>query len=243
MLLDTIHSKIKVGEKLFALLIDPGKIDNKLISHIIKESNGLGTDLFLVGGSLIKESIDNTLLKIKSLTDIPVFLFPGNLMQVSNKADGILLLSLISGRNPELLIGNHVSAAFMLRNSGMEIIPTGYILIENGKSTSVSYMSNTIPIPVDKKDIATATAIAGELLGMKMIYLEAGSGALNPVNDEIIATVKKEINIPLLVGGGIKNADHVKYVCKAGADIIVVGNSIEKDQSILKPIIEAVHSF
>ncbi len=243
MLLELIQNKIKANKKLFALLIDPGKpVRNPMKKTIIKATE-YGADIVFVGGSLIYEQIDETIRLIKSSTDLPVFLFPGNLLQLSKDADGILLLSLISGRNPELLIGNHVSAAYLLKNSGIEIIPTGYIIIENGKSTSVSYMSQTTPIPADKPDIASATAIAGELLGLKMIYLEAGSGAEKPVNTTTINKVKQEINVPLIVGGGIKNINDINNICNAGADIVVVGNSIENDQSLLKPLIDAVHSF
>ena len=243
MLLELIQNKIKANKKLFALLIDPGKpVKNPMKKTIIKATE-YGADIVFVGGSLIYEQIDETIRLIKSSTDLPVFLFPGNLLQLSKDADGILLLSLISGRNPELLIGNHVSAAYLLKNSGIEIIPTGYIIIENGKSTSVSYMSQTTPIPADKPDIASATAIAGELLGLKMIYLEAGSGAEKPVNTTTINKVKQEINVPLIVGGGIKNINDINNICNAGADIVVVGNSIENDQSLLKPLIDAVHSF
>jgi putative glycerol-1-phosphate prenyltransferase len=152
---------------------------------------------------------------------------------VTHNADGILLLSLISGRNPEYLIGNHVQAAPMIKKAGLEVISTGYILVDSGISTSVSYMSNTAPIPYDKIDIAVATALAGEMLGLKMIYLEAGSGALHTVSPEMIYAVKNNVNIPLIVGGGIKNPEQLKLVLNAGADMIVIGTAAEKDHSII----------
>ena len=165
------------------------------------------------------------------------------MLQISNDADGILFLSLISGRNPEYLIGNHVVAAPLLKKSKLEILPTGYILIESGNLTSVEYISNTLPIPANKVDIAVATAIAGEMLGNKLIYLEAGSGAKYHVNKNIISKVKENINIPLIVGGGIKTNEEISEVCKAGADIVVIGTAIEKEPDLLKNFSEIVHSF
>lgn len=189
-----------------------------------------------MGVSLVSNPIAPFIQKIKENSEIPVLLFPGNLLQISNNADGILFLSLISGRNPDLLIGNHVASAPMIKSSGMEVISTGYILVENGKSTSVENISNTKPVPSDKPDIASATAIAGEMLGFKLIYLEAGSGAQHPVKTEMITRVKKNIKVPLVVGGGIRNSEDAKNILNAGADIIVIGNVIEKDTSFLKKI-------
>jgi putative glycerol-1-phosphate prenyltransferase len=154
------------------------------------------------------------------------------------KADAILLLSLISGRNAELLIGQHVHAAPLLKKSKLEIIPTGYILIDGGKPTSVSYVSNTLPIPNNKPAIALCTALAGEQLGLQCIYLEAGSGAEIAVSSDLIATVRKEISVPLIVGGGIRTQEQAQLAWKAGADIIVVGSAVEKDPSFLKSLKE-----
>ena len=223
-------------QKLFALLIDPEKYDQKSLNHVIQLTNEAHVDFILVGGSLLSDILDPAIESIKKSTDIPVILFPGNLMQVSNKADGILFLSLISGRNPELLIGNHVLAANMLKKSGIEVIPTGYILINGDTTSSVEYISNTKPIPCDKSDIIASTAIAGELLGHKLIYLESGSGANQSVYSEVINYVKKHINIPLVVGGGLKTPDDVERVCRSGADMVVVGNAIEDYPDNLKPM-------
>ena len=164
-------------------------------------------------------------------------------MQVNNKADGILFLSLISGRNPEMLIGNHVITAPFLKESEVEVLSTGYMLIDSGKATSASYMSNTTPIPHDKDDIAVCTAIAGEMLGLKMIHMDGGSGAINTVSEKMITSVANNIDVPLIVGGGIKSAKQAKEKCKAGADIIVVGNAIEKDSALIKEIADAIHNI
>lgn len=226
------------GDKLLALLLDPDEYDDQSLKQILNEAGNTKTDLILVGGSLVSNPVAPFIQKIKENSEIPVLLFPGNLLQLSDNADGILFLSLISGRNPDLLIGNHVAAAPMIRNSGMEVISTGYILVENGRSTAVEYISNTRPVPSDKPDIAAATAIAGEMLGFKLIYLEAGSGAQYPVNPEMITEVKSKIKIPLVVGGGIRNAEDAQNILNAGADIIVVGNAVEKNTSLLKKIRE-----
>lgn len=224
--------------KQLAVLIDPDKCSSQQIRNIVRESLKAGVDYFLVGGSLLYNSLDNCIDLIKSECDIPVILFPGNAMQISEKADAILFLSLISGRNPEYLIGQHVIAAPFLKNSGLEILPTGYILIENGKRTSVEYMSNTMPIPADKPEIAVATAMAGEMLGLKYIYLEAGSGGTNHVRQNIIKEVSANTEIPVIVGGGIKTASDAAAVYKAGAKLIVVGNAIETDCSVIRSIAE-----
>jgi len=243
MIYDWIVKQVLNGEKLFALLLDPDEYNDLSLKHTLIEAGKTETDLILVGGSLVTNPIAPFIKKIKENSKIPVLLFPGSLLQISDNADGILFLSLISGRNPDLLISNHVASAPMIRNSGMEVISTGYILVENGKSTSVEYISNTKPVPSDKSDIASATAIAGEMLGLKLIYLEAGSGAQHPVKTEMITRVKKNIKVPLVVGGGIRNPEDVKNILNAGADIIVIGNAIEKDLSFLRKISEITKNW
>ena len=194
-------------------------------------------DFYLVGGSLLlKNNLDEIIAIIKKNSKKKVYLFPGNPSQISTKADGILLLSLISGRNAELLIGNHVLAAPILKQSKLTIISTGYMLIESGTQTTVSYISNTTPIPANKPAIATCTALAGEQLGLKTIYLEAGSGAQNSVSKEIIKAVKKQINIPLIVGGGIRSIEQIETAFLAGADVVVIGTAIENDIKFLEEI-------
>jgi putative glycerol-1-phosphate prenyltransferase len=180
---------------------------------------------------------------IKELTNIPVIIFPGNVTHLHDDADAVLFLSLISGRNPDLLIGNHIHVAPTLKRKGIETIPTGYMLIESGKITSAQYISNTIPIPREKPDIAIATAIAGELLGLKAIYMDAGSGADNTISENMIQQVKSNIDIPLIIGGGIRNANTAVNIAKAGADIIVVGNAAEENPELIIEISEQIHNI
>jgi putative glycerol-1-phosphate prenyltransferase len=243
MISQLINQSILKKQKLFALLIDPDKHTGESLIKLCKDANKFKVDLIFIGGSLLSNDINNALEIIKANSTIPTLLFPGNLLQLTNKADGILLLSLISGRNPDLLIGNHVIASKQIKKSNLEVLPTGYILIEGGKTSSVEYMSNTKPIPAEKIDIAIATALAGEMLGLKYIYLEAGSGANLSVNTKIIEGIKNNIDIPLIVGGGIKTTTDTNNVIKAGADIVVVGNIIEQNPEILKDLVTAVHEF
>ena len=231
------------GKKQFAILVDPDKLNVKDLEKLVKVAEKAKTDYFFVGGSLITDNkLDECLRIIKKESKIPTVLFPGSVMQVSPQAKAILLLSVISGRNAEMLIGKHVIAAPLLKSSKLEIISTGYILIESGKSTSVSYMSNTTPIPSDKNDIAVCTAMAGEMLGMKLIFMDAGSGAKQAINEEMIAAVSKSISIPLIIGGGVRTPEKALKNCKAGADLIVVGNAIENNHSLISEIADAVHS-
>lgn len=236
-----ILNKKEEGKKLFAVLVDPDKFGTAGFLDAIVDSH---VDILLIGGSLLTNgNLEECIQVVKNKTKLPVLIFPGNVLQINKHADGILLLSLISGRNAEMLIGNHVLAAPVLKKSGIEIIPTGYILVDGGRTTSVSYISNTTPIPADKYDIATCTAIAGEQLGLKMIYLEAGSGAINNVNAEMITAVRNSIALPLIVGGGINSPEKALVCCKAGADIIVIGNAAEKNINLIKLVSEIVHSF
>jgi putative glycerol-1-phosphate prenyltransferase len=221
------------GKKSIALLLDPDKSTGDSLHNILQYAIGSKTDYIFAGGSLTFSSIDNLISEIRKLCAIPVILFPGNLLQLTLKADIILLLSLISGRNPELLIGNHVIAAPHLKDVREKLVSVGYMLIGCGKKTSVEYISQTEPIPCDKPEIAVATALAGEMLGMQMIYLEAGSGATNPVPLNIVKAVRQNISIPLAVGGGIKSKDEVEDIYNAGADLIILGNGCEKNPELL----------
>ena len=228
---------------MIALLVDPDKSDKKDCNQIGESAAAAGVDFFFVGSSLITgNNFEACLTELKSF-GIPVILFPGNAMQVSNNAKALLFLSLISGRNPEMLIGRHVLAAPVLKKSSLEIIPTGYMLIDSGTPTSVSYMSGTMPIPHDKDDIAVCTAQAGELLGLKLIYLDAGSGARFTISTRMIESVKKNISVPLIVGGGIRTPEKIADMCRAGADLIVVGNALEKDPGLIPELVSAVHSI
>lgn len=243
MIHDWIKKQVISKKKIFALLLDPETYNDQSLKYTVTEAGKAKTDLILVGGSLISNPVSSFIEKIKEITEIPVLLFPGNLLQISDNADAILFSSLISGRNSNLLIDNHVAAAPMIRNTGIEVISTGYILIGDEKTTSVEYISNTKPVPPDKPDIAVATAIAGEMLGFKLIYLEAGSGAEKPVKTETIKTVKNNIEVPLIVGGGIKNPEDAESILDAGADIIVVGNAIEKDTLFLEKISKIIKKY
>lgn len=231
------------GRKQLAVLIDPDKVPGGKLEALIAAAATAPADFFLVGGSLlVQDRLEETLRIIREICDIPRILFPGNNMQVTNRADGILLLSLISGRNPDLLIGQHVVAAPYLRQSGLEVIPTGYMLIDGGVPTSVSYMSNTTPIPADKEDIALCTAMAGEMLGLRLLYLDAGSGAHRPVEERMIRAVSAHTALPLIVGGGIRTPERALAATRAGADLIVIGNAIEKNPQLVFEISAAVRS-
>lgn len=232
-----IESRSGQKRKQIAVLIDPDKVQCTSLQQLADNCEQHGVDYIFVGGSLIRGSFwDECIVQLKSSTQIPVVLFPGNTLQIHPHADAILLLSLISGRNPELLIGSHVVAAPLLKRSGLEVIPVGYMLIDGGKPTSVVYMSHTTPIPGDKTDIAVCTALAGQMLGLKMIYLDAGSGANTPVSQEMIGQVRKNTQIPLIIGGGITHPEVARKAWQAGADIIVVGNVLEKSPGLLQHI-------
>lgn len=238
-----IQERKGIGAKSFAVLIDPDKSTEASLSPLIKSAVAAGVDYFFVGGSLVvSNNLDACVQQIKQQCAIPVLLFPGSPSQITKKADALLYLSLISGRNADLLIGQHVISAPFVKASGLEIISTGYMVIDGGAPTTVSYISNAAPIPADKADIALCTALAGEMLGHKLIYMDAGSGAKKPVSEQLIATVAQHIQVPLVVGGGIRDAERAHLNCKAGADVIVVGNAIEKEPSLINKISDAVHS-
>jgi len=238
---ETILKKRSDGLKQFAVLIDPDKADDKAIAALAKTAGDNKADYFFVGGSLlINNRLDDCIRILKDAAGIPVVLFPGNTLQMSWRADAILFLSLISGRNAEMLIGRHVVAAPYLKLSPLEVISTGYMVIESGKPTAVSYMSNSNPIPSDKNDIAMCTAMAGEMLGLKLIFMDAGSGAINPVSSDMISNVKQTIEVPLIVGGGIRTPERAAESAAAGADILVIGNAFEKDPGLIHEIAHAI---
>ncbi len=231
------------GKKSFAVLIDPDKVNNQSMEQLIDLAVSAKVDYFLVGGSLvISNYLDECLQLIRKNCEIPTVLFPGSPSQISKYADALLYLSLISGRNPELLIGQHVVSAPVVKQSGLEIMPTGYMVVDGGAPTTVSYISNASPLPADKNEIAVCTAMAGEMLGMKLIYMDAGSGAKRAISESMIEKVAQAISVPLIIGGGIIEPEKAYRNCKAGADVIVVGNAIEKDASLIKEMAEAVHS-
>ncbi|GAB2665761.1 geranylgeranylglyceryl/heptaprenylglyceryl phosphate synthase [Flavihumibacter cheonanensis] len=239
-----IQNSKQAKQKSFAVLIDPDKVRPAEIPALVQLALDARVDYLLVGGSLvISNHLDECIQAIKSLTDIPVILFPGSPSQISRYADALLYLSLISGRNPELLIGQHVISAPFVKQSGLEIMSTGYMVIDGGAPTTVSYISNASPIPSDKNEIALCTALAGEMLGMKLIYMDAGSGARIPIRESMIAAVAEQITVPLIIGGGITDPEKAYRNCRAGADLIVVGNAIEKDPGLIREMSAAIHAL
>ncbi|MFT4060835.1 MAG: geranylgeranylglyceryl/heptaprenylglyceryl phosphate synthase [Edaphocola sp.] len=219
----------------FAVLIDPDSANPQQVGNIARLCNDAKVDYVFMGGSLmVKGQVDACIDTFKAESNIPVVLFPGSPAQVTPSADALLYLSLISGRNPDLLIGQHVVSAPLIKASGLETISTGYMIIDGGVPTTVSYMSNAAPIPANKPDIALCTAWAGELLGKHVMYMDAGSGAQFPISSEMVAKVAHNIALPLIVGGGIRSAEKVYENCVAGAQVVVVGNAIEKDPSLIK---------
>jgi len=227
----------------FAVLADPDKIAPAEMQYLARLCNDAGVDYLLMGGSLLMaHQLELCIQRFKAESDIPVILFPGSPAQVTPYADGLLYLSLISGRNPELLIGQHVVSAPLVKASGLEVISTGYMIIDGGVPTTVSYMSSADPIPANKPDIALCTAWAGELQGKHIIYMDAGSGARTPISTEMIKKVSAHISIPLFIGGGIHTPEKVYENCTAGANIIVVGNAIERDPMLIKDLAAAAKS-
>jgi phosphoglycerol geranylgeranyltransferase len=232
------------GQKSFAVLVDPDKVNPGMIDSLCELTSAAKVDYLLVGGSLvISNHLDEVVQQFKRNCNIPLILFPGSPSQVSRYADALLYLSVISGRNPELLIGQHVISAPFVKQSGLEIISTGYMVVDGGAPTTVSYISNTAPLPADKNEIAMCTAMAGEMLGMKLIYMDAGSGAKKPITEGMIRLVAQHVDVPVVVGGGITDPEKAYRNCKAGADVVVVGNAIEKDPSLIREMAAAIHSI
>lgn len=224
----------KSNKKLLTILIDPDKTSVHSTSSLINKVNQTKITHIFVGGSTVEEGIiDGFISEIKKNTELPILIFPGNVTQISNKADALLFLSLISGRNPEYLIGKQVEAVSKLKDTQLEVIPTGYLLIENGKETAVQRVSETKPMSRKNVQLISDTAKAGELLGMKLIYLEAGSGAKHSINSEIISKVKSKLKIPLIVGGGMRTLTQINNAFTGGADMVVIGTAFEEDQSFL----------
>ena len=240
-ILQTLTERKQQGIKSFALLIDPDKFDDEIGQKFLQMPIFAQVDFIFVGGSLITgNTFNQTVQWLKTNTEKPIIIFPGSNMHIDPSADAILSLSLISGRNPDFLIGQQIVAAPILKRSNLEVLPTGYMLVESGRQTTVSYISNTTPIPADKPEVAACTAMAGEMLGLKLIYADAGSGAEQPINAKMISMIRKSVDAPLIIGGGINNPEKASQALKAGADVIVVGNAIEKDASLLRGIVEKV---
>lgn len=240
----SIYTSFCEKKKQFAVLVDPDHYEVNDLLTLTELAGKSRPSYFFVGGSLLSQDrLKQTITVLKDNSDIPVIIFPGDIMQITGLADGILLLSLISGRNPEFLIGKHVVAAPFLKRANLEILPTGYMIIDSGRSTTAMYMSHSLPIPHDKDDIAVSTAMAGEMLGLRLIYLDGGSGAEKPVTASMISQVKQNISVPLIVGGGIRTPGEAKRSFDAGADVIVVGNAIQDEHNLLMEIAEVAYSI
>lgn len=243
-LLKTIIEKSAEGKKQLAILVDPDKSERDGLVKTAEMADATGVDYLFVGGSLLtRDNMSVCIDVLKESSEVPVIIFPGSMLQVSANADALLLLSLISGRNPEMLIGSHVVAAPLIRNSGLEVIPTGYMLVESGKITSVMYINNTLPIPFDKTDIAVCTAMAGEMLGLKIIFLDAGRGAIHSIPMEMIRAVRQNIHLPLVAGGGIRTPEDALEAWDSGADLVVVGNAAETHPGLIFEMGEAKRSI
>ena len=235
---------IQIKGAAFLVLLDPDNLPEEKVARFARHCEKSGVDGFLIGGSLlVNDNLESFLVKLKTVTSLPTIIFPGDVNQISSKADAILYLSVVSGRNPEHLIGKHVLAAPIIRKCGIEPIATGYLLIESGRTTTAQYMSGSLPIPRNKPGIAAATALAAEYLGMKLIYLEAGSGADNSIPNEMVKAVSSFCSIPVVVGGGIKTPETAKAKVENGAKIIVTGNFFEdeKNWDLIKDFANAVH--
>lgn len=225
-------------KKLLAVLIDPDKFCSENTKSFLNKINtSIATHIF-VGGSEVEDHITESLVAaIKKYTSLPIVLFPGDITQITNKADALLFLSLISGRNPDYLIDKHVQAVSKLKQTQLEIIPTGYILIENGKETAVQRVTRTQPMLKNNRKLIANTALAGEFLGMKLIYLEAGSGAIEAISNDIISVVKQEVSLPVIVGGGIRSKKQIDEAYRAGADMVVIGTAFEENESFFRELI------
>ncbi len=237
----TLKNAKNSGQKALAVLLDPDKLrDQASLEKMMELIRHTKVDFVFVGGSLlVEDNFHECLAKIKNLSSVPVVLFPGSPAQISKEADSILFLSLISGRNPDLLIGQHVVAAPLLKNMKLEVVPTGYMLVDCGNPTTASYVSQTFPIPWNKPEIAAATAMAGEMLGLSLIYLDGGSGASKCVSESMVKAVRSNVDLPIIVGGGIRDEAQAAALYEAGADLLVVGTAFEEEPELLFSISEA----
>jgi putative glycerol-1-phosphate prenyltransferase len=244
LLYDALCANQQRGRKALAVLLDPDNLNEASLLHLLRLAVTHPVDYFFVGGSLVLSEHQAALIAlIKAHSTVPVLLFPSHSLHLDGPADGLLLLSLISGRNPDFLIGQHVVAAPRLRASGLQLLATGYMLVDSGRPTTASYVSGTAPLPHDKPGIAACTALAGEQLGLKLMYLDGGSGALNPVSGPMIKAVREAVAVPLIVGGGLNTGEKVYAALAAGADVVVVGNHIEAEPAFLAEAVSVVASF
>ncbi len=237
-----LNSVIDEKGAAYVVLIDPDRKNENLLESRVESANESGVDALFVGGSLMMDrKCKERVKRIKDVSNIPVIFFPGGVGQLNAYYDAMLFMSVISGRNPHYLIGEQAIAAPIVKDIGMETIPTGYILMDGGAGSTVEFMSGTRPIPMNRSDIAVAHALAGQYLGMKLIYLEAGSGAKEPVGNNVVEAVTETLDIPVIVGGGIRNAETASEKVKAGASIIVTGTVIEENSSLMSELADAIH--
>jgi len=240
--LQLLQARKADGRTAFAVLADPDKAGPETMPGLAEACNRAGVDILLMGGSLVvKDVIGECVRQFKAHSNIPVLLFPGSPAQLTPEADALLYLTLVSGRNPDLLIGQHVVSAPAVRASGLEVLSTGYMVVDGGAPTTVSYMSGSLPLPANKPDIALCTAWAAELQGKHILYLDAGSGARNPVPEAMIRTVAANTGLPLFVGGGIRTPEAAGAAARAGATVVVVGNALEGSPEMMAELAAAVH--
>lgn len=240
----TLLNRLASQKANYLVLIDPDRKNDERLEELVAGVNAAGVDAVLVGGSLIMDGgFERRVQTIKAASRVPVILFPGASNQLSGHADAILFMSLLSGRNPQYLIGEQVQAAPVVRHLGLEVIPTGYLLLAGGSPTAVEFMSNSQPLPMDKPDLVLAHALAAQYLGMSLVYLETGSGAQRAVSDEIVRTVTGELDIPVLVGGGIRTPDEAASKVRAGARFVVTGSALERSDPVgaMQAFADAVH--
>ena len=240
-----MEREIEARGTLYLVLLDPDRFEPEKNARLGAMAVEAGADALLVGGSLsISGLCDATVREIKRSVDVPVVLFPGDAGFVTDAADAVLFLSLVSGRNPQFLIGEHVRAAPILKRAGLEAIPTAYMLVESGAPTSVEFMSGTMPIPRNKPDIAMAHALAAQYLGMRLAFFDAGSGAREHVPDELVKCVSRYVDLPIMVGGGIREPEAARGLVEAGASVVITGDIVEKtgDPGLLRALAEAVHA-
>ena len=237
-----LNSVIDEKGAAYVVLIDPDRKNEDSLETRVESANESGVDALFVGGSLMMDGkCKERVKRIKDVSNVPVIFFPGGVGQLNSHYDAMLFMSVISGRNPHYLIGEQAIAAPIVKDIGMETIPTGYILMDGGAGSTVEFMSGTRPIPMNRSDIAVAHALAGQYLGMKLIYLEAGSGAKEPVGNNVVEAVTETLDIPVIVGGGIRNAETASEKVKAGASIIVTGTVIEENSSLMSELADAIH--
>ncbi len=237
--LSDITGRVGRGEKLFALLIDPEEHTPATVERLLRRIGSRPADLVLLGGSLVTRPVEPVAKVLRAALEVPLVLFPGSLLQLTGEADALLMLTLLSGRNPQYLAGDQVTAAPYIRNLGMEVIPTAYLLVGDGRASAVEVVSGTAPLPEQRSEVITATALAAEYMGSRLIYLEKGSGAPQPLDTEVVRKVRSLITVPLIAGGGITHPREAAILYQAGADIIVVGNALEKDPALAEGFKEA----